>query len=114
MFSCGSERIQRGFASINYRHTTQEHSQEHSRGGLDLDDLLDGDFMKAQDMGKKIAKRTGLDEKTAQESLREAMKILSGNQDVEEPVKPSIDRLQKSKVPQEQGSLQGLLDTWED
>lgn len=110
-FSMFVSHLSSGGAATNSGAQSQP---QRSQGGLDLDGLLDDDFMKAQDMGKKIAKRTGLDEQTAQESLREAVKILSGKQDVEETAKSKTARPQQAKVPQEQHSLQGLLDTWED
>jgi len=103
-----------GATSASGTQSQSQRSQKHSKGGLDLDDLLDGDFIESQGMGKKIAKRTGLDEQTAQEGLREAIKILGGRQDIEEPTKPRVERPQQAKAPQEERSLQGLLDTWED
>ncbi|MEM7131472.1 MAG: hypothetical protein AAF702_34475 [Chloroflexota bacterium] len=44
--------------------------------GLDLDDLLDGDFLEKNGVTEKVARQTGMDAEEAQQSLLEALELL--------------------------------------
>lgn len=44
--------------------------------GLDLDDLLDGDFLRKNGVTEKVVKQTGMDPQEAEESLMKALEML--------------------------------------
>ncbi|MEM7535242.1 MAG: hypothetical protein AAF639_23905 [Chloroflexota bacterium] len=81
-------------------------------GGLDLDDLLDSDFLMSQRVTEQLAEQTGLDEEEAAQSLREAMVLLNGGQ-LAEKEEPVTRRDAGSDENIDASELGHLLDTWE-
>ncbi len=107
------------------RKTASHDSGRSGAGGLDLDDLLDGDFLKSEGVAEKVARQTGMDQEEAARSLREAMEMMGlggaaqstpRSASKAKPKKPSKKRAPK-KAPKaakpKSGSLENLLDTWE-
>lgn len=103
--------------------------------GLDLDDLLDGDFLKKNGVTEKVAKQTGMDAQEAEESLLKALELLGLEKG--KKVQPASKRkstskktttkkaatkkstakaktvAKKSSSRKKSGNLQHLLEDWE-
>ncbi len=96
--------------------------------GLDLDDLLDGDFLKKSGATEKVAKQTGLDPQEAEQSLLKALEMLGlepgkkvqpGSQQKSAPKsrrattkKSSPKKSAKRGSRSKSADLQHLLDDW--
>lgn len=89
--------------------------QAGATAGLDLDDLLDGDFMEKSGVAERVAKQTGMNKSDASDSLRKAMEMLG--------VLPKGQAAAPKRTPKrapakttsrgKSGDLKGLLDTWQ-
>lgn len=85
-----------------------------SSGGLDLDDLLDGDFMNKSGAADRVAKQTGMDTKEASDGLRQALEMLGVLPKGQSAPKQTPQRAPaKSTSRGKSKDLKHLLDTWE-
>lgn len=81
--------------------------------GLDLDDLLDGDFMEKSGVAEKVAKQTGMDKSEATDSLRKAMEMLGVLPKGQSAPQPQRRTPAKTTQRGKSGDLKHLLDTWQ-
>lgn len=92
-----------------------------AKGGLDLDDLLDGDFMNKSGAAERVAKQTGMDQKEASDGLRQALEMLGVLPKGQSAPKQTTQRAPqtpkrapaKSTKRGKSKDLKHLLDTWE-
>lgn len=77
--------------------------------GLDLDDLLEGDFINKSGVAERVAQQTGMDKGEAKDSLRQAMEMLGVIPKQKAAPKKAAAKTTKRKS----GDLKGLLDTWQ-
>lgn len=91
-------------------------------GGIDLDDLLDGDFMNKSGVAERVAKQTGMDKKEASSGLRQALEMLgvlpkgqSAPSQTPQRAPQSTPKRSatKSTTRGKSKDLKHLLDTWE-
>lgn len=92
--------------------------------GLNLDDLLDGDFLKKNGVTEKVAKQTGMDPQEAEDSLLKALEMLGLQKG--KKVQPTSQQkaapkaakakpktvAKKSSTRKKSGDMQHLLDEW--
>ena len=79
--------------------------------GLDLDDLLDGDFAYESGLAAQLAGKTGQSEDEAAYQLQEAVSILTGVGQ-RKPKKNAAPK-PKPRAKAQSGGLDSLLDSWE-
>lgn len=80
--------------------------------GLDLDDLLDGDFAYESGLAAQLAGKTGQSEDEAAYQLQEAVSILTGVGQ-RKPKKASTKPKPALRQAPKSGGLDSLLDKWE-
>jgi len=84
--------------------------------GMDLDDLLDGDFIDKSGVAERVAKQTGMGKGEAADSLRKAMEMLGVLPKGQSVPKRSTSRRSapaKTTTKGKSGDMKGLLDTWQ-
>lgn len=82
-------------------------------GGLDLDDLLDGDFAFDSGLASQLAAKTGQTEGESAYQLQEAVSMLTGLDQKKSKSKKKVAPKPAPKARPQPGNLESLLDTWE-
>lgn len=82
-------------------------------GGLDLDDLLEGDFAFDSGLAAQLAEKTGQTEDESAYQLQEAVTMLTGLDKKKSRSKKKATPKPKPKARPKPGNLENLLDTWE-
>lgn len=89
-------------------------AQTGAQAGLDLDDLLNGDFMEKSGVAERVAKQTGMDKSEATDGLRKAMEMLGVIPKGQSAPKSTQKRAPaKTTKRGKSGDLKHLLDTWQ-
>ena len=81
-------------------------------GGLDLDDLLEGDYAFDSGLAAQLAEKTGQSEEESAYQLQEAVSILTGAGQKKKTKKKAAAKPVR-KTPTKTKGLDSLLDTWE-
>ena len=82
-------------------------------GGLDLDDLLDGDFAYDSGLAAQLAEKTGQSEDESAYQLQEAVTMLTGLDQKKSRSKKKTTPKPAAKARPKSQNLESLLDTWE-